>query len=483
MAVVRTGAPHVSEGTESGLAMVERSAALDSAIRGLHSAYTHDASILDIYYKVSFSAARLRELFCASWSIRRAVGVLVDQVCSLPLVIEPLRKTGVNATTQVDLEEARMLFTRRNREGETFLQAFRKALVDFFVIDQMAWIKTYTRGGRLVELWPVDAASVVPIKDERGILRGYVQKDLRSGRRPLKFYPEEIVWIVGMGRTHTKGGIPIIQQIFCEAQTSLTTIRSLNTLADVGYIPPTVITTEERMDEDSHNRFLKSLETNQRVRLLEGVKSAKIHNLMLDPDRIRLLELSQEMRRIVYEAFGLLPPEQQAPMPRGSSKITSFRSSRLLEPTAQLLSSVLTANIGHEMNVKITLAPRPELASSEVVGLISTGVITINEARSALAYPSVVEGDVAQQVSPTGVVQQRLTTGTEQLAAPLDAGASASVPATVTARSHNGNGGDLSRELRQPIGSPEMLRAISRTKQEAGRLRNRFLTHFFVQRG
>ncbi len=251
------------------------------------------------------SFAMLRQIYERSSYVRPCVDALVRSVSSLPWVVRPKRNGKAR-----DAEEVKEFLRDPNSNEESLRKIFGQVLTDVVVIDEGIVEKVKAFDGTLLELFARDGSTFIPIKDEHGILHGYIQK-LGVGD-PVPFEKDEVMYFELYPTTWTAYGLPIIETIVNEVASLMFSVQWIADSFTEDKIPPGILTLD-RVGNDAYERakaeFQGGEDSQFTVKLFRNVGKAQWIELKKTNQEMQLAELNLQIERIVYRNFGLQPFE------------------------------------------------------------------------------------------------------------------------------------------------------------------------------
>lgn len=318
--------------------------------------------------------------------VNRGVNMLVDDVAAIDFVVGDT----LNITPFVKGVRAVQLTRLLNNEPNPFqdISSFRRALILDFIIDGNIFI--YWDGAALYHL-PATKMKVVADKDT------FVSHYEFDGGA-IKYQPEEII--------HIKDNN--YQTIYRGSSRLKPALRTMQSLLDMrafqdnffrnGAVPGLTLTTDERLNERHKEKLLQ--EWQARYRPTSGGRRPVILDGGLKVDAISQVNFKEldfqnsisEQEKIVLKALGVPPILLDS---GNNANIRPNHRVYYLEtiiPIVQKITAGYKRTFGFDVYEDTTYidALRPELRDEAMYyqSLVNSGIISANEARDKLGYPS-----------------------------------------------------------------------------------------------
>ena len=344
---------------------------------------------------------QLRRIYIQSSVVRPCVDSIVRSVTTCPWQISPVRKEEYDPS---HIEEVEAFFLNPNRNKENLQQILSKVLSDILVIDAGVIEKVKNPLGKLMEIYARDGATFVPDVDDHGVVLGYKQ---RAKTETVSFSNDEIIYFMLYPRSESAFGTPIIESIVDEVATLMFSSATIAKSFTEDEIPDGVLSLGE-IGLDAYERakadFTKErgISKEFKIRVVRGAGKVEWIPFSRPFKDMQLAELRNEIEKIVYRNFGVMPIEMGVTegMPRAVAREQiKVSESKLTDPIKNLLTYFInTEIIASEFGFKDVLfefvkegIPGDSEKSSALTNLEVNAVMTPNEARSELGlkpYPN-----------------------------------------------------------------------------------------------
>ena len=205
------------------------------------------------------SFATMRRMYHNNAVLRMVIDTLVRQMVALEHEIQPAKDAFVAPWM---ITYGRDLFESPNEtdtEYETWLEML---LRDFFTVDQLACEIAPTADGWPGQLCPLDAATVIPVYDEKRRLLRYEQRPPQTAwaiTDPIRFAPTEMLYVQGNPCTYRTMSVAPLESLLLEVAGDLYAMkRNVDFFTD-GFHQD-VIAFLEDVSQDEADRIAASLD-------------------------------------------------------------------------------------------------------------------------------------------------------------------------------------------------------------------------------
>lgn len=342
----------------------------------------------------------LREIYEKSSYVRPCVDALVRSVSSLPWVVRPFRDGDPRHASLV-----REFLRDPNSNEESLRKILGQVLTDVMVIDEGIVEKVKSLDGTLLEIYARDGSTFIPIKDQHGILYGYVQK--MKTYELVKFAKDEVMYFELYPTTWTPYGLPIIETIVNEVASLMFSVQWIADSFTEDKIPPGILVLD-RIANDAYERAKAEFQSGEdkqfTVKLFRNVGNAKWIELKKSNQEMQLAELNVQIERIVYRAFGLQPFEMgvTTEINRATAEMAlRVSQSRVFKPLIQMINYTMNQNLIHPVfpDVYFKLIPMdlgdPLTRAQTISSYVKQSILTKEEARMLIEDEFFVEGGLS----------------------------------------------------------------------------------------
>ena len=365
------------------------------------------------------SADTLRLYYRESSVIRDCVDKIALTIADVPFVIET--KVG-------DPNKIKERLFGKAPTGETFRDVLVAAITDLLVLDKCVILPVFTTGGALAGFVSRDAATFYPIRDESGVLKGYLQRMTYPKSYLEKFDPSEVIFVKGFPKTYTASGTPIIEGLTYEIAAMVQSMLRLSSKAQGGSdsIPPGVLVFENLLGEEVLDRLQADLtslakgESGAKVPIAWGAGKALWVQIARELISQELVSLFDKFDWLVRKAFGYLPAGTALSAPAGGQV---YPYSALVPHIAKALESHFNSFLWR-FGVQIRFRVLPPITLNELLASLRAGLISPNDARRFIGFPPVKGGDQLTILNPQGLTP----IGAPGLPGPLEIPLPQSVP-------------------------------------------------------
>lgn len=353
--------------------------------------------------------------------------------------------------------------------------------------------KTRSAAGRVVELWPLFPHLVEPAYPADGseYLTAYIYRP--GNQRELYLDPRDVVHIrLGLDPENPRRGMPPMRSLLREIFTDLEAAEfSATILANLG-IPGVIISPDEDVPisgeaaEQIKDKFQDRFSKDGRGAPLVLSGRTKVSVLSFSPEQLRLGDLRRLPEERITAVLGV--PAIVAGLGAGLSRSTfnnvaeareAFYETKII-PLQRLLEAELErqllpefdrrpgVRLRHDISVIRVLQEDEDNRQARLRAAVTTGILSVNEARAALGLERLDNGDVF--LRPINLIEVPLA----DLGRPaLPPGSSAKILGPIEHKAPD----DLARalqRLRQTF-EPSFVRQIDRSfADQAGRLAARY---------
>jgi hypothetical protein len=179
----QSGAPLLDFGNAKGVR---------SDIEGVNA---FQKSTPDAHRRGVLSFQQMNDIYEKNSIIRSIVDTKGRQIVGLEWDVNPPDEdTFANPFAKA---RCKRLLSRPNANGDSWAEFWLAVLRDLYVLDAGAIEKVRSKDGRLVELVPLDGATIIPFKDNRGRLTGYRQvvKQRDGKEETAEFGPSDLIYL------------------------------------------------------------------------------------------------------------------------------------------------------------------------------------------------------------------------------------------------------------------------------------------------
>jgi hypothetical protein len=386
-----------SEEFESGMESIETGKRNPLYIRGLDSTYSN-YGYKDYQSRTGpLSYALLREIYVRSSYVRPCVDALVRSVSSCPWVVRPFP-----GGSKSHADTVRNFLKDPNSNDESLRSILAQVLTDIMVIDEGVIEKVKSFSGTTLELFARDGATFFPIKDEHGILHGYVQD--APPHEKILFTKDEIIYFELFPTTWNSYGLPIIETIVNEVAALMFSVQWIADSFTMDKIPPGILVLG-KVGKLAYARAKEEFQGGEEgkftVKMFRNVGDAKWIELKKTNSEMQLAELNTKIENIVYRAFGLQPFELGVTheINRATAQMAlRVSQTRIYKPLIQMMGFYLNQNLIQPIypDVYFKLIPMdigdPEVKSRTISNYVKQEILTKEEARLLLEDEFFIEG-------------------------------------------------------------------------------------------
>ena len=382
--------------------------------------------------------------------VRAAVDSIVRRVSTFDWFVEPtLQPADDNYDTSVALARAvKRRLEVPNVNGDTWQEMMTMLLTDLLVYDAAALELVKDAEGNLVELVPIKGSTIHPIVDDHGTLLYYEQDlynddALVTNEEGPTFQPDELVYLRLYPNTDSPEGMPIIETIVDQIITLMRSAQHAMLALDADEVPPgiLVLTGIAGLAAKEARQDLENLKgKDHKIRVLttpdpSGVGASWVE-LRHTPKDLEMRQIVQDIRRIVWRCFGVMPVEmgETEMMPRATAEVqVDVASSYLVTPILELIAAKINQRVlpviiddeslgglitfGFDRTARLTPKEQKERAETHAK-YVQMGLMTRNEARTELGLLPIPGGDVPTVDTPNGPVPFEFFMAHPSVAAP-----------------------------------------------------------------
>ncbi len=348
----------------------------------------------------NLTSTTLRQVYEKSSLVRYCVESIVNQIISFDIDVE--------ASTGATEERAREIIEGYNVAGESFKDTLGQFLRDLLVLDAGVMIKVFSVDGVLRQLVVRDAATFIPVRDERGVLKGYRQQVTVNGKTSITdFKPDEVLYLRLFPKTYGTYGTPLIESMVNEVTALLYAGKSFADALSDNAAKDGILHLGS-ISEEAYQRAYQSFETakeKRAIRVVDNVDRVEWISIGRSPAELQVTEQVRMVERIVLRVFGFLDPEVGlAPQYKNTSSPIIDTPSILIPFILNRLEEILNLQVFNPIGVNIRFKAHLPFSAGDLGLLVKSGVITPNEARDMLKLPPQAGGDNLQIMSPLGLV-------------------------------------------------------------------------------
>jgi hypothetical protein len=387
------------------------------------------------------------DLYVKTPDIRSAIDAIVRRVATWDWNIEPSAdpSSAEYAEQAKVADDLKFFLDVPNDNRQTWQEMMTQMVTDLLLYDSgvLELVGSYDAiledPYEIKELVPWLGSEFSPFIDEEGYTVGY-RKDterLIGTSFPVlgpehgseesvvaEFTPYQISVFKLFTNSRSPVGIPLMETVITEAITLLLSSEMAMMTMDADEIPPGLLVLGGLggMAADRAKADLQSMRgKDYKIRVIASPNpnsvDAKWVELRKTPKELTMLEVVENMRRMIWRVFGVMPVEMGATdqMPRATAMVQmDVSSSHLITPILELIqakfnSEIIPRMIPEDFQGKIkftfdrskTHSPEDQLKVANRHDVyMRRGVMTINEVRSELGMMPVVGGDVPRTDTP-----------------------------------------------------------------------------------
>jgi len=366
------------------------------------------------------SDAELWSVYRRTPDVRACIDSIVRRVATFDWTVRPI----VDPNSEYYLEAAEIsaraqrFMSAPNKNGETWQDIMTAIMTDLLVYDAGVIELAHDSQGVLQELVPLLGSSIRPVMDEHGRLIEYQQENDSSVNPTFK--PSELVLFQLFPNNASAGyGNPLIESLINEIITLLRSAEHLMLAYDADEIPPGILVLTGlagNAAREARADFSNLKGQDSKIRVLTTPDptgaGAKWVELRRTPKDLEFETLIDQIRRVVWRVFGVMPVEMGASdeMPRATAQVQiDMSSSHLVTPLLEMIQAKINTRIlplvvgDSELARLVTFefdrGMRPTAEDAQLLAqrnqrLIGIGALTRNEVRKEMGYLPIVNGDV-----------------------------------------------------------------------------------------
>ena len=363
--------------------------------------------------------------------VRACVDSIVRRVATFDWMVVPKvspQNSEYSELTKI-AKKVNDFFLNPNRNGDTWQEIMTAMLTDCLVFDSGVLELAYDRRGNLQELIPLRGCTISPIIDEFGRLKFYEQNIFEEGtyfsgtsskpEEEQKFKAKQIMYLSLFKNTALPAGNPLIESLVNQVIALMRATEHAMLNLDADEVPPGILVLAgiagKAADEAKADlQRLKGQDHKVRVMTTPDPTGmgAKWLELRRTPKDIQMHEIIQDIRRVIYRIFGVMPVEMGMTqnMPKATATVQmDVASSHLVTPMLELIQAKINAQIlpaivrSREVAslIEFRFDRESRLSSQEQLHQSSTyrnyvtqGIMTRNEIREGLGLLPIIGGDV-----------------------------------------------------------------------------------------
>ena len=375
------------------------------------------------------SDAEMWSVYRRTPDVRACIDSVVRRVATFDWTVRPtIDPNSEYYLEAVDIAaRAQRFLMAPNKNGDTWQDVMTSVLTDLLVFDAGVIELARDSRGVLQELVPLCGSTIVPITDDHGRLIEYQQETIGAGsggvveenNRPV-FKPSGLVMFQLFPNTSSGGfGNPLIESIVNEIITLLRAAEHLMLAYDADEIPPGILVLTGlagNAAREARSDFQNLKGQDSKIRVLTTPDptgaGARWVELRRTPKDLEFQTLIDQIRRVVWRVFGVMPVEMGASdeMPRATAQVQiDVSSSHLVTPVLEMIQAKINARIlplvvgDSELSQLVTFefdrgmrpnAEEAQLLAQKYQRLVGIGVMTRNEVRKEIGLLPIFNGDV-----------------------------------------------------------------------------------------
>lgn len=421
-AVIRTGvAPKVGGWLTIDARSRQGSHASTTALSALRSTVTwaDQGRIL--------TAEQLWRIYQVSAEVRAAINGIARRVSTWDWYVEPEIDVSDPQYEAIAAEAADVatFLSAPNEDGETWQTVCTKMIIDLLVFDATAVEIVRNARDELAELVVLRGADLRPEIDGHGVLLGYIQDATNIStlgasitERP-RFAPDDLMFMRLFPTTSSPEGMPLLEALVNEVITIIRSSEHLMRAVDADEIPPGILVLaglDANAAKTAKADFVHNKGKDHQIRVITTANpqatGASWVELRRTPKELTLHEALDQVRRLIWRTFGVLPIEmgETDSAPRAQAEVqVEVGTSHLLEPILEMFAAAINMRVlplrlsdaargkvkfYFDREAKLRPAERSNLATTHEK-YIKNGILTRNEVRKELGFaPFGPEGDV-----------------------------------------------------------------------------------------
>lgn len=348
----------------------------------------------------TLTAPVLRQAYERSSLIRYCVEAIVNQIVSLDIEID--------AETDASKRRADEIIKGYNVAKESFKDTLSQFIRDLLTLDAGVIMKVSSLDGILRQLLVRDAATFIPVRNDRGVLIGYRQEVTVNGKViTTPFNADEILYQRLFPKSYATYGTSLIESVTNEVTALLYAGKSFADALSEDAARDGILHLGSISDE-AYQRATQSFEsakTKRTIRVVDNVDKIEWITIGRSPAELQIADQVRMVERIVLRVYGFLDPEVGlAPQYKIASTLVGDTPSVLVPFIVNRLTEILNIEVFNPIGASIVFKMTPSLSAVDLSQLVRGGVMTPNEARNMLKLAPHDNGDQLQILSPTGVV-------------------------------------------------------------------------------
>lgn len=339
----------------------------------------------------------LRSMYEQSSAVRPAIDYVSETVGNLSWQILPKGN-----------KEVESFFMEPNKDGDDIGSIITQVITDWMVVNRCSVEKVRDRGGKLAEVLIRNPSEIRVKYDEFGKIESY-RRTIDGISYEEEYGREDMIFQVFMKSSWKKFGTSILQTIANEVIALLFSTHHIGKTFTSDEIPPGILLLD-RLSRPERERFEKKKERDKdqgdldlRLKVLWGIKDGRWLDLKKSFKDVQMLELRQDIEKIVFRNVGVLPLEMGLSDKTGKTTareqmvISIRRLSTLKRRIENLFNKFIIPDLVGNADVTFNLRLRKEdgdIPFSDLRSMVADGLLTANEARYELGYDEKEGGDV-----------------------------------------------------------------------------------------
>lgn len=298
------------------------------------------------------------------------------------------------------------------------------------LVGEAFWVLNTTRAGLPGEIWPVPPQRIRILTDPKNYIAGY---EYRYGAQTVRFLPDQIVHFRYPSPLDMYRGLGPVQSLAIDLDSELFASKWNRNLFLNSARPDAVIETTEPLSEEQYKEFqrlwqaeFQGVDKAHRIGLLR--KGMIYKRIALSQEEMSFVEQRKLNRDIILGAFGM--PLHILGIAETTNRATAESAEYVyarwvLRPRLQRLmrkiNAGLVAKFGQDSSIRF-VDPTPENRDAARLDAqigVTSGYMTVNEARASMGLEVISIGDVLLWGLATSPTPAELAKSSERNARPV----------------------------------------------------------------